>query len=149
MVNVRMRRNRSGHRRAGGFTYLWVLLAIAIVGVGLVAASEVWVTSARRHKAEELAWVGGQFVQAIGSYYYASPGGANVYPVALEDLLEDRRFVTVRRHLRTIYLNPFSGKADWELVRGENGRIVGVRAVWTADAAQVAKGFVFMPLAGN
>lgn len=41
------------------------------------------------------------------------------------------------------------GTADWELVRGENGRIVGVRAVWTSDSIRVTKEFVFRPGAGT
>ena len=145
MVTARGRSVGPGGGGARGFTYLWVLLAIAIIGVGLVAASEVWTTTARREKAEELEWIGGQFTQAIGSYYYASPGAAKAYPAALSDLVEDRRSVTVRRHLRSIYLNPYTGKADWELIRAGDGRIVGVRAAWTSNAAAVAKEFVYQP----
>ncbi|MEP7296807.1 MAG: type II secretion system protein [Burkholderiales bacterium] len=130
---------------SAGFTYLGVLVAIAVLGLGLLAVSEVWVTTANRQRAVELDWIGEQFTQAIGSYYYSSPGGGRTYPARLDDLLEDRRFVSVRRHLRAIYPNPFTGKADWELVRGENGRIVGVRATWMSDTARVAKEYVYQP----
>lgn len=84
-------RARPAGRGQGGFTYLGVLLAIAVLGVGLVVASEVWVTSARRHKAEELKWIGAQFTQTIGSYYHSTPGAAKAYPQSLQELLEDRR----------------------------------------------------------
>lgn len=57
-----------------GFTYLGLLLAIALVGLGLSVASEVWVNVARRQKLEQLEFVGQQFVQAIGSYYESTPG---------------------------------------------------------------------------
>jgi type II secretory pathway pseudopilin PulG len=117
---------RSGHAR--GFTYVGLLLAIALMSIGLLGASEVWVTHARRQQAAELEWIGEQFVQALGSYYHSSPGSVKVYPATLNELLEDRRFLTMRRHLRQIYRNPFTGQPDWEPVVGAGGRIVGVRA---------------------
>jgi type II secretory pathway pseudopilin PulG len=128
-----------------GFTYLWMLVAIAVLGIGLLAVSEVWVTSARRQKMVELEWIGGQFVQAIGSYYQATPGAAKAYPLTLQDLIKDRRYVTVRRHLRTVYANPFTGKPDWELVTAADGRIRGVRVVLSSDEKGVAKEFVYLP----
>ena len=111
----------------GGFTYLGVLFAIAVLGIGLTAASEVWVTTARRQRLEQLDWVGRQFVQAIGSYYESSPGLVKSYPRSLEDLLEDRRFPMVRRHLRQVYANPLTGAVDWELIMTPDGSIRGVR----------------------
>jgi type II secretory pathway pseudopilin PulG len=116
-------------KKQGGFTYLAVLLAIALLGIGLVAASEVWVTTARRQRTVQLKWVGQQYVQAIGSYYDATPGPAKAFPKSLQDLLEDRRFAFTRRHLRSLYVNPFSGDAEWELLRAPDGGIRGVRAV--------------------
>jgi type II secretory pathway pseudopilin PulG len=72
-------------QRQHGFTYLGVLLAIALLSVGLTAASEVWVTVARRQRLEQLNWAGQQFAQAIGSYYESSPGGAKAYPKTPEN----------------------------------------------------------------
>lgn len=82
---------------------------------------------ARRQRLEQLYWAGQQFAQAIGSYYESSPGGAMAYPKTLENLLEDRRYPFVRRHLRRVYMNPFTGAADWELVKAPDGGIQGVR----------------------
>jgi type II secretory pathway pseudopilin PulG len=110
-----------------GFTYLGVLLVVAMLGVGLTAVSEVWVTVARRQRMEQLQWVGQQYVHAIGSYYESSPGHVKAYPKTLQDLLEDRRFVVVRRHLRQAYVDPFSGVADWEFLVAPDGGIRGVR----------------------
>ena len=110
-----------------GFTYLGVLLAIALLGLGLTAASGVWVTTARHQRMEQLEWVGQQFVQAIGSYYESSPGRVKAYPRAFEDLLQDKRYASVRRHLRQVYVNPFSGAADWEPIGAPDGGIRGVR----------------------
>lgn len=116
-------------RRQQGFTYLGVLIAIALIGVGLAAASEVWVASARRQRIEQLDWVGQQFVQAIGSYYESTPGRVKTYPRSLQDLLQDNRYVTMRRHLRAVYVNPMTGIADWKLVLTPNGGIRGVMAI--------------------
>jgi type II secretory pathway pseudopilin PulG len=39
-----------------------VLLAVALLGIGLAAASEVWTAVARSQKLEQLEWVGQQYV---------------------------------------------------------------------------------------
>lgn len=111
-----------------GFTYLGLLIAIAILGIGLVAASDMWSSSVRHQRLVQLDWIGGQFTEAIGSYYHSSPGTLKQYPATLAELLEDKRFLTVRRHLRRVYVHPVTGLREWELVRGADGRIVGVRA---------------------
>ena len=134
-------------RRQAGFTYLGLLLAIALLGLGLTAASEVWSTVARRQRIEQLEWVGQQYVRAIGSYYESSTGSAKAFPKTLQDLLEDRRFVFVRRHLRQVYANPLTGAADWELVRAPDGGVRGVRTVTTSpsDVMAGSREFVYAP----
>lgn len=112
----------------GGFTYLGVLLAVAMVGLGLATVSEVWTTVARRQKLEELDFAGQQIQQAIASYYQSTPGPAKRFPQSLEDLLEDRRLPTVRRHLRRVYANPFGDGGRWELLRAPGGGVSGVAA---------------------
>lgn len=111
-----------------GFTYLGLLVAVALLSVGLVGASEVWVASANRERALQLDWAGQEIRRAIGSYYESSPGGVKAYPLSLEDLLEDRRHVVPRRHLRRLYRNPFSEAVDWDLMRVPGGGIQGIRA---------------------
>lgn len=138
-------------QRNRGFTYLGVLLAIALLGIGLTAASEVWVASAFREKTVALEWAGAQYVQAIGSYYESSPGSAKAFPATLEDLLEDRRYLTMRRHLRTLYLNPYTSRADWEPIRGGDGRVRGVRVTLPQEFAGGvrARSFVYAPATDN
>jgi type II secretory pathway pseudopilin PulG len=138
-------RRRAQRARSLGFTYVWVLVAIAVLGVGLLAASEVWVTSAKRQKMVELEWIGAQFTSAIGNYYQATPGLVKSYPTSLQELLEDRRYATVRRHLRSLYPNPFTGQQDWEFLRSADGRIRGVRAVVRTDSAEQSFDFVYQP----
>jgi type II secretory pathway pseudopilin PulG len=111
-----------------GFTYLGLLIAVAILGIGLLAVSEMWSSALRHQRMVQMDWIGGQFAEAIGSYYQSSPGTLKQYPATLAELLEDKRFLTVRRHLRQIYVHPVTGLREWELLRGADGRIVGVRA---------------------
>lgn len=138
MVTKQMRTQTTGRTsrpsRERGFTYLWVLVAVAIAGLELQAVSELWVTTATRQKTEELEWVGQQFTRAIGSYYQATPGVAKAYPSSLSELIDDRRYLTARRHLRAVYVNPFTGKADWELIVEADGRLHGVSVTLPADA---------------
>ena len=134
----------SRHRQQG-FTFLWVIVAIAILSVGLLAVSEVWVTTARRQKLAELDWIGAQFTQAIGSYYYATPTANKAYPPGLQDLIEDHRYLTIRRHLREIYRNPFTSAADWQLLMSPTGGVRGVRTTIPSESGETAKEYVFAP----
>ena len=144
---VRDQRNSARVRRGPqrGFTFVWVLAAIVILSIGLLAISEVWSTTARRQKLIQLDWIGTQFTQAIGSYYYATPNADKSYPASLQDLIEDRRYATTRRHLREIYRNPFTGAADWQLITATDGRIRGVRADVPSDSGTSAKEYLFRP----
>ncbi|PYC13896.1 type II secretion system protein [Pseudomonas mosselii] len=107
-----------------GFTYLGVLLLIAISSVALAATGTLWATSVQRERERQLLWVGGQYAQALRSYYRASPGLAQ-YPQELGELVEDNRFPAPQRHLRRLYPDPVGGQ-EWGLLRAVDGRITGV-----------------------
>jgi len=115
-------------RYAGGITYLWALLAVALMGGALAAVAQIWTTAAQREREAELLFIGEQFRRAIGSYYEASPGPVKQFPPALTDLLADARFPGVRRHLRRIYPDPMTQSGEWALVRGPGNGIVGVHS---------------------
>lgn len=108
-----------------GFTYLGVLLLIAVSSIALAATGTLWATSAQREHERQLLWVGGQYAQALRSYYRASPGLAQ-YPQELAELLEDNRFPAPLRHIRRLYPDPVGGGEDWGLMRAVDGRITGV-----------------------
>ena len=108
-----------------GFTLLWVLFLVVLLGIGLTALSQVWETEARREKEAQLLFVGNQFRRAIESYRDASPGPTRQYPARLTDLLADPRFPNIVRHLRKIYRDPITNGTDWGLVKRGDG-IVGV-----------------------
>ena len=108
-----------------GFTYLGLLIIIAVMGAGLAAFGELFSHAAQREKERELIFIGNQFRGAIASYYNKSPG-AKVYPKKLEDLLEDKRFPMPQHHLRRVYSDPMTGKAEWGMVEAPGGGFMGV-----------------------
>lgn len=114
------------HRQQTGFGYLAALLVIALLGVALAAAGEMWQINRQREQERELLFVGEQFRAAIGRYYKKSPSGAKHFPLHLDDLLEDPRYPNPVRHLRKLYRDPLTGKDEWGLVTVANGEIVGV-----------------------
>ena len=119
----------SNGERQSGFTYLCALLLTAFIGAGLVAIIEIWSQARQREKEAELLWIGNQFKEAIGLYYQRSPGAVKRYPEKLEDLIEDKRFLTTQRYLRRIYIDPMMGKAEWDLVPAATGGFMGVRSL--------------------
>jgi len=114
---------------SNGFTYVWTLMLVAMLGSGLVMAAETYSLVAAREREAQLLFIGHEFRQAIERYHQAQAGGANQqYPQTLEQLLHDTRFPGTRRYLRRIYVDPMLGKAEWGLVR-VGGRIVGVHSL--------------------
>jgi type II secretory pathway pseudopilin PulG len=113
-------------RAAGGFTYIGLLIYIALMGVGLALAGQMWHTAAIREKERELLFIGGEFQRALESYARRKTDPANTHPKALADLLEDRNQLPPQRYLRRIYADPFMGTADWGLIRNAQEGIVGI-----------------------
>jgi type II secretory pathway pseudopilin PulG len=109
-----------------GFTYLALLIVVAVAGAVLAAIGELASHAGQREKEADLLFAGHQFRDAIAAYYERSPGGAKRYPQKLEDLLEDRRYATTQRYLRRIYRDPLTGGREWGLVEAPNGGIMGV-----------------------
>lgn len=116
----------SGRRFQRGFTYVGLLLAVALAGVALALAGQVWSTHAKREREAQLLFAGNQFREALKSYSTNVPVGTKPFPTALQELVEDRRGPVLRRHLRRLYADPMSGRPDWGLVRRPDGGIVGV-----------------------
>jgi hypothetical protein len=118
-----------GGVNCAGFTYLWVLFLVVLMGVGLTVAAEIDSVAAQRERERELLVIGRQFRAAIGRYYETQlTGGRREYPASLEDLLRDNRSSGVQRYLRKIFVDPMTGKSEWGLVQ-VGGRIVGVHSL--------------------
>ncbi len=123
---------RGGERWCHGFTYIGLLILIALMGIALAGTGVIWHTETRREKERQLLFVGDQFRRAIALYYERSPG-AKKFPKTLEDLLLDRRYPNTQRYLRRLYPDPVGGNAEWGLVRGPEGGIVGVHSLSEAE----------------
>jgi type II secretory pathway pseudopilin PulG len=128
---------RSARRREGGFTYLGLIIFVTIIG--LVGAATLKVESLLRRAAaeEELLEIGAAFSAALQSYAAATPQGQPTQPATLNDLLKDPRFPGVRRHLRKIFVDPLTGKAEWGVVYV--GDRAGVLAVYSLSEAKPLK----------
>ncbi|WP_407830778.1 type II secretion system protein [Verminephrobacter eiseniae] len=127
---MRMARcRRVGQTRCGGFSYLWLLLLLAFIGVGLAVAAQLHATAVQRQCEQELLAIGWQFRTALGRYHEAQQvAGKKEYPPSLEDLLQDPRFPGIERHLRKIFVDPITRKKQWGTLK-IGGRIVGVHSL--------------------
>lgn len=116
--------------RERGFTYIGLLLAIALAGAVLSMVAVLWSTESKRERELELLFVGDQFRQAIVSYYDAAPAGQPLqFPAKIEDLLQDKRWPATRRHLRKVFVDPITGSREWGLVLTPSQRIQGVYSI--------------------
>lgn len=117
----------SGSARQRGFTFIFVLLLMALMGLGLAAAGSLWHTDARRAREAQLLFAGNQYRDAIRRYYELDANQPRL-PQSLEDLLLDDRRPTPLRHLRRAYVDPVTGE-PFELIRAPDADgIVGVRS---------------------
>lgn len=117
----------SGKAAQRGFTYLFVLMLVTLVGMGLAAAATVWQVESQRLREAELLFIGNQYRQAIKSYYELEPAQPRL-PQSVDDLLADNRRPNVTRHLRKAWKDPVSGQ-DFELIESPDRQgFVGVRS---------------------
>ncbi|MGA8148515.1 MAG: type II secretion system protein [Gallionellaceae bacterium] len=122
-----------------GFTYLGLLILLAIMGIVSAVAVQVGVVMHRRAAEEALLNVGSEFSRALESYRRATPAGQPDEPSTLQDLLRDPRFPGVVRHLRKLYYDPITGQQDWGIQREEESKqIVGVFSLSDAKPIKIA-----------
>jgi hypothetical protein len=112
--------------RAQGYSFVVVLVLLALCMLGLSIAGPMWSQQARREREQDLLRIGNLYAQAIANYYHSSPGSVKQYPQRLEQLLADTRFVGMRRYLRTLYPDPIDTAQPWGLVLDSQQRIIGV-----------------------
>jgi type II secretory pathway pseudopilin PulG len=124
-------------RREAGFTYVGLIVLVTIIG--LVGAATLKADALLRRAAaeEELLEIGAAFSAALKSYAEVTPPGQPNYPPTLQELLKDPRFPGVRRHLRRIFVDPVTGKAEWGIVHVADQK--GVLAVYSLSQARPLK----------
>ena len=127
-----------------GFTYLGVLLAMALLGIALMGVSEIWVKTKQRQQMVQLGWVMEQYRRAIESYYYSNTGAVHFYPKDIKSLLRDDRHLGIKRHLREAYKNPFTHSIDWVFIAAPDGGIMGIQASNIPDGVKT-EALIFIP----
>ncbi|MCB1907063.1 MAG: type II secretion system protein [Rhodocyclaceae bacterium] len=114
-------------RRAAGFTYVALLLGVALLGSSLAWLGQSWQLASQREAERQLLFAGRQIRQALLSYQRSGPAFGQL-PYRLDELLDDSRGVSVRRHLRRIYPDPVGDGQPWALITDEAGRVLGVHS---------------------
>ncbi|MGK5036614.1 type II secretion system protein [Janthinobacterium sp. LB3P118] len=125
-------------RRQRGFTYLGLIIVVAILGLVGAAGLKMGSLLQRQAAEQELLDIGAQFVDALQSYAGATPAGQPQQPPNLAALLRDPRFPQVRRHLRKLYVDPITGRAEWGLLYqpGSQG-IIGMHSLSSSAPLKV------------
>lgn len=111
-----------------GFTYVVLLIAVALIAVGATQVLETGAQLQLREKETALIAIGQEFRAALKSYAEATPLGQPDAPKELGELLRDPRHHGTKRHLRRLYPDPLTGRKDRGIVRSPGGRILGVHS---------------------
>jgi type II secretory pathway pseudopilin PulG len=101
-------------RRQRGVVLIGLLLVMALSGMWLMAAVDLWTLVRQREREQELLFAGDAYRQAIRQYYFGAPPGVpRSLPRSLEVLLEDDRYPRPVHHLRRLYPDPMTGSTQW------------------------------------
>ena len=111
-----------------GYTYLFVLLAVMLMGImqGMVGSS--WQQIMQREREAELLFRGMQIQAAISRWHQPALGAQQHVGTPLndlKDLLQDPRSPARVRYLRKLYRDPITNQ-DWTVIRDPVRGIVGV-----------------------
>lgn len=128
---------RHARHRQSGFTYLGLLILIAIIGIASTATLQAGAALQRRAAEEELLEIGAELRNALISYANATPAGQKRAPASIQDLLKDPRYPGVKRHLRKLYADPLTGKEEWGIVEAIDGG--GIAGFYSLSDAQPIK----------
>jgi type II secretory pathway pseudopilin PulG len=145
---------RARLRYAGqeGYTYVGLLIFVAVFSLISAGTLRVGVTAQRRVAEQELLERGLALTRALESYARATPAGQSGSPKVISDLLRDPRYQkTVVRHLRRIEVDPMTGRAEWGVVMSEDNRWINGfhslsdQKVWRRDFVPPFQDFVDKP----
>lgn len=127
-----------GRRAQGGFTYLGLIILVAVIGMAGAATLKIGSLLARAAAEQELLETGAAFSEALRSYAAATPPGQPQQPPNLQALLRDPRFPGVRRHLRKLFVDPITGKSDWGVMyMGDKVGVLGVHSLSQAKPFKI------------
>ena len=115
-----------------GATYLFVMLAVVLLGITLSVAARQWKAVVQREQEADLLARGIEIQTALATYSAtirrARTGQiVEAYPLTLVELTKPPK-----PFLRKVYRDPLTG-GDWEYLRDPAGRITGVKSKSTAE----------------
>jgi hypothetical protein len=113
--------------RQRGVTYLWALLMVLFITLGLGKLLENVAMTNKRTREADLLYTGNLYRDAIRQYSQSTPAGAKPYPERLDNLLRDPRYPVIRRYLRRLYPDPITGEA-FIPIPAPGGGVMGVRS---------------------
>jgi len=127
--------------RERGATYLLLMLAIVLIGIGSSVGAKQWKIMVQRELEADLLTHGIEIQTALVAYSAAMKKGrvvpGEIYPLTLEELIKQPK-----PFLRKVYKDPMTG-GDWDILRDPCGRIMGVRS--RSKAAPIKQhGFPFL-----
>lgn len=109
-----------------GFSYIVLMFAIVLIGLGMTVAARQWKTMVQRELEADLLSKGIEIQNALALYSATMKAGrvvpGEIYPQSLADLTR-----LPKPFLRKVYVEPV-GHGEWELVRAPTGGIMGVRS---------------------
>jgi type II secretory pathway pseudopilin PulG len=109
-----------------GFSYIVLMFAIVLIGLGMTVAARQWKTMVQRELEADLLSKGMEIQNALALYSATMKAGrvvpGEIYPQSLADLTR-----LPKPFLRKVYVEPV-GHGEWELVRAPTGGIMGVRS---------------------
>ena len=113
-------------RNEAGFTYLVVMIAIAMMGLAMMMAARQWKTMMQRELEADLLAKGIEIQTALALYSASKKAGrmmpGEFYPQSLVELTRPPR-----PFLRKVYQDPI-GHGEWQLVKSPAGGVMGVRS---------------------
>ena len=120
-----------------GLVLIALLFMLTLVAVGALSAAEVWSTTRKHEREQQLLWVGDQYRKAVESYWKKTPGARKVLPSTIDQLLNDDRFPNPVHHLRQAYTDPMTDGQDFEIIKINNA-LVGVHSTSTDAPMKIA-----------
>lgn len=121
-----MRAGEASRAGQAGFTYIALLVVLAVTSVGLAAVGPLWAQSSHRDREEDVLRLGALYAAAIVHYHRSPCGSVRELPRSLEDLVLDTRGGCKERHLRRLYPSPWRDGSGWRPIFGAEGRVIGV-----------------------
>jgi type II secretory pathway pseudopilin PulG len=111
-----------------GLAFLSLMFAIVVIGIVATSALQWGSAYGQRDAEAQLLFLGEEIQKALTRYADATPVGLPPSPASLQELIRDPRYPGVVRHLRQLYIDPFTGNADWVVIQDPFGRIVAVHS---------------------